>query len=343
VPGLAEHGWAVKGGRALENLAEHLTTVVAAAADATTERVRRALLTVVVAGGGYAGAEVAAAISAQLRAAVAAVPALSGERPRVHLVTRGAHLVPSLRPRFDRVADYVTREAVRAGVDITYGRCLTAVSAAGATLDDSSFLPSATVISTIGQVPTMLPGTETWLRDAEGRLVTDRSLRVAPAVWAGGDIAAVPHPSGDGSCPSNALWAIYHGKHVGRNLARVLAGHRPLPFRFPGLGQAASLGVGRGAGELYGVPLTGWTAWLARWVFFHWFMPSRQVALASAAGWFRRRRPRVAGSSACRSTLRSPNDSAATPQDWSAPSSKTSTTTVSSWSRGWTTKRSTAR
>jgi hypothetical protein len=57
---------------------------------------------------------------------------------------------------------------------------------------------------------------------------------------------------------------------------------RPLSFSlapsYPGLGQAASLGVGKGAAELYGIPFTGWPGWLMRLCFFLHFMPSRVQA-----------------------------------------------------------------
>lgn len=289
VPGLAEHGWSLKHqGRGLGELDRHLTELVVAAAAATTPDEKRRMLTVVVAGGGFTGTEAAAAIMQRLRTAAAAESALAGIEPHVHLVHSGERLVPSLRPRFDRVADYLQDQVVGEGIDIRAGRRLAAVSKAGATLDDGTLIPSATVISTVGQTPVALPGTEELLRDPSGRLLTDRYLRVLPNVWAGGDTAAVPHPSGSGPCPANALWAIYHGKRAGRNIVRTLYGRRPAPFRFPGLGQAASMGVGRGAAELYGVALTGWAAWLTRWIFFHAFMPSRRVALATAREWVTR-------------------------------------------------------
>jgi NADH dehydrogenase len=121
----------------------------------------------------------------------------------------------------------------------------------------------------------------------------DAQLRVSDAagvvegVWAGGDVAAVPHPSGTGCCPASALWAIYHGERAGANVARTLRGAEPRRFRFPGLGQAASFGVGVGSAELAGVPLLGWSAWLARWLLFHYYMPSRIVAVRAAREWFR--------------------------------------------------------
>ena len=51
------------------------------------------------------------------------------------------------------------------------------------------------------------------------------------------------------------------------------------PFTYKGLGQCASLGIGKGMGELYGIEFTGWIAWMMRWFFFNYFMPSRKVML----------------------------------------------------------------
>ena len=261
VPGLAEHGWSLKNPNGLAALRHMLTTLP------PDDRV-------VVAGGGLTGVEAATAI-AQRRPDLQVTLAHSGEAA-----------LPMLRPRFERVADYALRQALAAGVEVLAGARLVTVSATGAELTGYGHVASEVVISTIGQTPVTLPGLDHLPTDEVGRLVTDPFLRLTEHVWAGGDVAAVPHPSGRGYCPANALWAIYQGKRIGANLVRTVAGRKPTPFRFPGLGQGASLGLGRGAAELYGVQLTGWPAWLARWVFFHWFMPSRRVALRNALEWF---------------------------------------------------------
>ena len=261
VPGLAEHGWSLKDPEGLAALRARLAGLETGA-------------TIVIAGAGFTGVEAATAIAQRLPAA------------RVVLAHPGPEALPMLRPRFTRIADYACEQARRAGVEFLPGARLRRVTAEGADLGEAGFLASATVVTTIGQTPVPLPGLERCLRDAAGRLVTDRYLRVASGIWAGGDVAAVPHPSGRGDCPANALWAIHHGKRIGSNVVRALRGGRPRPFAFPGLGQGASLGVGRGAAELYGVQLTGWPAWLARWFFFHWFMPSRAVAARTALEWF---------------------------------------------------------
>lgn len=290
VPGLAEHAWSLKDAAGVEALARHLGEVVEQAEmlstiQPTDAAARRRLLTVVVAGGGFTGVEVATAIAQRLRR-----EARSSDEPRVVLAHSGAEALPSLRPRFARLADHATALAQASGVEfLPYAR-IAAATDDGADLGDAGFISAATVVSAVGQTPVPLAGLEDLARDASGRLVTDPFLAVAPGVWAGGDGAAVPHPFTGEACPANALWAIHHGIRIGDNIVRALDGRRPRPFRFPGLGQGASFGVGRGVAELYGVPLTGWPAWLARWVFFHWFMPSRRVALAAAGEWLRPRR-----------------------------------------------------
>ncbi|MFT4217952.1 MAG: FAD-dependent oxidoreductase [Micropruina sp.] len=260
VPGLADHGWSLKDPDGLAALRAHLAGLTGRH-------------TVVVAGGGFTGVEAATALAQRLPQA------------RVLLAHPGAEALPMLRPRYSRIADYAVRQARRSGVEFLPGTRLRRVTADGAELGAAGFVASGTVISTVGQTPVALPGLDALARDDSGRLRTDRFLRVAPDVWAGGDVAAVPHPAGSQDCPANALWAIYHGKQIGANVVRTLQGRAPKPFSFPGLGQGASLGVGRGATELYGVQLTGWPAWLARWFFFHWFMPSRAVAVRTALEW----------------------------------------------------------
>jgi NADH dehydrogenase len=289
IPGLREHGWSVKDDHQLGALNRHLAEVAALAVEAEAAG-RERLLTAVVAGGGLAGTEMASAIMERLRDEIAERHELHGTRdaglPRVVLVHSHDQLVADMHPR---VARYATRQVLKAGISVMYRRRLAAVTPEGATLEDGSRIPSATVLSTLGQDVVQLPGTEHLPRDERRRLVTDEFLQVTANVWAGGDVGAVPRPKGGGEyCRSDALWAIAHGKHLGANVARAVAGRPQVAFNYRGLGRAASLGVGAGAGELHGVPLIGWPSWLMRWVLFHWFMPSRRVALRSAVAWFRR-------------------------------------------------------
>jgi NADH dehydrogenase len=158
-------------------------------------------------------------------------------------------------------------------------------------------LSTSLVLSTTGQRAVPLPGLESLPADGTGRLLTTPDFAVAPGIWAAGDAARVNHPCSRNPVPANALWAIKAGDHLGRNLARTVEGRPTTPFRYLGLGQAAAFGVGRGVADLYGVPLTGWVAWVTRLAFFVRFMPSHANAVEALAFLVSRRSalPSVAG------------------------------------------------
>jgi NADH dehydrogenase len=219
---------------------------------------------VVVIGGGLAGVELAAA--------------LADRGSAVTLVHAGDLLVPALRAEQPRLAARCERELERLGVEVRTGVRAVDVDASGVTLSDGSTLHSRVVLATTGQRAVALPGLEDLPHDPQGRLITAPDLLVAPDVWAAGDAARVLHPRSSQPVTANALWAIKAGDQVGRNVAHALRGRASRPFRYLGLGQAASFGVGHGVADLYGLPITGWAAWVMRVGFFVRFMPSRSRA-----------------------------------------------------------------
>ena len=260
VPGLAEHGFTLRAPGDIAVLAERVRAAVDRTAEATTTG------SVVVAGGGLAGVEIAAAIAD-----------LGGDRVSVEIVHSGAGLLPDLRAQQPGLARRAEHELDRLGVRVRLGVRLASVTPEGAILSDGSFIRAETVIGTIGQRPVQVPGLGDH-RDLRGRLVTRPDLSVTDGVWAAGDGACVAHVRTGAPVPANALWAIKGGAHVGRNIARSLDGRRTRAFTYRGLGQAASFGFGRSVADLYGVPLTGWVAWIMRLAFFLRFMPSRRTA-----------------------------------------------------------------
>ena len=258
VPGLAEHGFTLRAPGDIAVLTERIREAAA------HRGIRRH--TVVVAGGGLAGVEMAAAVAD-----------LGGARVRVELVHSGDAILPELRDDQPRLARRAEQELERLGVRVRLGVRLASVTEDLAHLSDGTALRASTVIATIGQRPVQVPGLDEH-RDPRGRLVTRPDLSVVDGIWAAGDAACVVHPTRGEPVPANALWAIKGGEHVGRNLARTLHRRPTRPFAYRGLGQAASFGFGRSISELYGLPFTGWLAWVLRLTFFLRFMPSRRKA-----------------------------------------------------------------
>ena len=260
VPGLAEHGYTLRGPGELGRfvaVVDHLHTAGVAGGR------------IVVAGGGLAGVELAAAVADRGRGRIA-----------VDLVHAGEHLLPALRTDQPRLARRAERDLIELGVRIHAGVRLAGVTAGAAVLSDGRVLPADAVLGVIGQRPVPIAGLDADLRDAGGRLVTRPDLSVADHVWAAGDAARVRHVHTGVPVPANALWAIKGGAQVGRNVARVLQGRPARRFGYRGLGQAASFGLGRSVAELYGVPFTGPLAWVLRLSFFLRFMPSRRTAVS---------------------------------------------------------------
>jgi NADH dehydrogenase len=286
VPGLAEHGHSLRGPGGIERLTQRIHDVVGRQPAGATRELTDGSLdgpphdkadtdprpgtteTVVVAGGGLAGVELAAAIADG-----------GGAHVRVLLVHAGDTLAPRLAADHPRLSHYTVRQLTRLGVDVRLNTRLVAVAEEYVVLSDGSRVTATTVLGTVGQRAVVLAGLDQLPRDPGGRLVTADDLSVAPGIWAAGDVALVRHPQTGDPVPANALWAIKAGGHVGRNVARTLRGRHTVRFRYRGLGQAASFGLGRSVAELYGVPFTGWLAWLLRLVFFLRFMPSRRNAV----------------------------------------------------------------
>ncbi|MDQ3682462.1 MAG: FAD-dependent oxidoreductase, partial [Bacteroidota bacterium] len=214
--------------------------------------------------------------------------------PVIQLVNSCPTILNVLQPKFQRIIRYTEKVMKQYNIEVINNNKISKVTDEGAFLNDG-YLQSSMVISTIGQSRMVLKGTENMQRDNLKRIYTNAYLQINNSnIWGGGDICHVAHYKTGKACPSNALWAIKHGEYVGRNIALFIKSQPLKPFDYGGLGQCASLGIGKGIGELYGLQFTGWLAWIMRWFFFNYFMPSRTVMFNAISDWmfllFRRKR-----------------------------------------------------
>jgi NADH dehydrogenase len=258
----------------------------AAGADAVAAQ---KLLRFTIAGAGFTGVEIAANLAEMLQAAKKQFPTLRKIKPTIQLINSREFLLPGLQNSLQRIRKYTEKILRLYGIEILNRVRICRVSSQGVHLSDGSFIESRMVISTIGQCRNLINGTQNMERDGEKRIITDSFLRIKDHqdIWGAGDTVRVNHAKTNKACTSNALWAIKQGGHAGKNIARAILSQSLKPFTYKGLGQCASLGIGKGMGEIYGIPFTGWPAWIMRWLFFQHFMPSKKIMWREISDWFR--------------------------------------------------------
>jgi NADH dehydrogenase len=245
------------------------------------------MLRFVVAGAGFTGVEIAANLAEMISVLKKQYPGLRNIQPSIKLINSRSEILSGLHKDLGRIRSYAQKTLQQYGVEIIHHTKIIRVTGKGALLSDGSFVDSRMVISTIGQQQIDLDGTQNMERDDSKRIITNSFLQVNhhEDVWGAGDIVHVNHCISKTACPPNALWAIKQGTHAGRNIARAILSQPLKSFTYKGLGQCASLGIGKGMGELYGIQFTGWLAWIIRWFFFQHFMPLKKKMWSEINDW----------------------------------------------------------
>lgn len=286
IAGVKKYGFQVKSEADFVRTQKNIRSIVNRAAQLRQADAER-LLSFTVCGAGYTGVELVANLAEYLSVLKEQNPSLAYVRPTIRLIHSKETILDGLHPKLKRMQRYAERVMKQYGIEIILNKRVKEISAGGAFLDDNTFLPCSMVISTVGQSRVRLKGTEGMERDNLDCLCTNRFMQLKgfSNLWGGGDACSVPYRNTKNPCVSNALWAMKHGECAGKNMARAIRQRSLKPFTYRGLGQCASLGIGKGIGELYGLVFTGWLAWTIRWFFFNYFMPSRTVMIREIDDW----------------------------------------------------------
>lgn len=242
LPGALEHAQVLHDARHLRTLAPRL------------EALARKQGHVTVVGGGLSGIEAATELAECL-------PGL-----RVQFVLAG-RLGEDLHANG---AAHVRTVMQKLGVELHEQRRVVAVGADAVELDDGGSLRSDLTLLASGFAVSPVAARSGLPCNREGRLLVDENLRVQgqPRLLAAGDGAAVQLENGPVlrlSC--NA--ALPLGATAGGNLAALMAGREPEPFRFGYLLRCISLGRREGliqfVDECDAPRAKIWTGWRARW------------------------------------------------------------------------------
>ena len=284
VRGLQEHGLHFKNlGDALV-VRNRLIYLLEEADSEQDAALRRRMLTFVMAGGGFSGVEAIAEVNDFVRDVARRYPHVDPAELRVILVHAGPRILPELPASLSR---YAQTMLTRRKVEIRLQTRLAAVTADEAHLTDGSVLPTKTVIATIGATPNpvllALP-----CQKERGRLVVNAALEVPdyPGVWALGDCAYIlDHTTGQ-PCPPTAQYAVREGTRVARNIVAAIDGTAPRPFAFSDWGMMSALGHRAAVGQVLGIRVSGWPAWVL-WRAVYWSkLPGVTRKVRIALDWF---------------------------------------------------------
>ena len=275
IPGMTEHAFGFKTQGDAFFLRNHLIGILEAAEVEIDAVKKRQLLTFVVAGGGYTGVEVAAEINDFIREAAGSYRHVDPKEVHVILLQGRQRILLELS---EKLAQFSHRLLERRGIDVRVNTRISGATAEHAALEDGTVIPTATLVSAIGNAPNRLLDSLPLARDGRGRVIVDEHLAVFdehlvvqdyPGVWAVGDCAAIPDTVQGGTAPPTAQYALREAKHAARNILASVRGDRPRPFRHRNLGVFVPLGRLSGAAEVLGLKLSGFVAW---WLYRSYYL-----------------------------------------------------------------------
>ncbi|MDX6662180.1 MAG: hypothetical protein QOG09_282 [Solirubrobacterales bacterium] len=259
IPGLDEHAIGFKSLADAIWLRNHVIETLEEA-NATEDPARRdELLSYVFVGGGYAGLEALAELQDFAADAMECYPRARLHGMRWILVEATDRVLPEIDPG---LADYALRELRGRGIDIRLGTTLEEVNADSARLSTGETVATRTVVWTAGVMPHPSLRNLSLPLDERGRVPVDETLRVTglDSVWALGDCAAVPDPTG-GICPPTAQHAIRQAHVAAANVAAELGVGSARRFEYRGRAAFVNLGRYKAVGRLGRFRFRGFTAW----------------------------------------------------------------------------------
>ncbi len=263
IPGLAEHGMALKSLPEAIAVRNHVIRTLEVAETLEDGDARREYLTYVFVGAGYAGLEGLAELQDFAADVMDLYPRCAVTGMRWILVEASDRVMPEISAK---LADFAVRELRFRGIEIRANTTLDAVTATTATLSDGEVVPTRTLVWTAGVKPNPVIAELGLPLSDKGRILTDSRLQVPgfDNVWAIGDGAAVPDPARKGQpCPPTAQHAIRQGKVVGRNVANAIGGGgRPRRFTYKTKGVFVDMGRRKAVATTGPITWSGMPAWM---------------------------------------------------------------------------------
>lgn len=228
---------------------------------------KEAQLTFVIVGGGLVGVELMGELTTFVESVSQLYKHVDAKEVRFEMIEAGPHIAPEFD---EKLADYSADVLQRRGVRIRTNTRVKAIHGDSVALPDGEMILARTIIIATGVSPSPLVAGLAVEKDHKGRVKTGPTLRLPGRdnVWALGDCALIPDPSGK-PYPPLAQHALREATQLAENITAVLRGGRPKPFVYTSKGTLAALGHFKGAGKVYGINIHGFLAW---WVWRTYYL-----------------------------------------------------------------------
>ena len=285
--GFREHSYCMRDLADAHVLRNHVIQCLEHADVTKDSELKRRLLTFVVAGGGFSGVETIGEMLEMINRALKFYPNVQASEIRAVLVQRGQRILPELSAR---LSEYAQRKLAGRNVRIMVGASIQSATATAVYLDDGSCIDTHTLITTVGNGPR--PVAETLgIELVRGKIPVDEYLRVPETdrIWCIGDAALIPINQGDGGereyAPPTAQFAVREARCVAKNIIAVQLQKSPTAFSYKPRGTLASIGNYKAVAEVFGVRLSGLSAWLLWRSFYIGMLPGFSTRLRVALNW----------------------------------------------------------
>jgi NADH dehydrogenase len=285
IPGLTEHAIGFKTLSEAIALRNRVILSLERAETLDDPRERAAYLTFVFVGGGYAGLEGLAELQDFAADVIRLYPRCRVQGMRWVLVEARERVMNEISAD---LAEFAVRELKGRGIEFRTDTTVERVTEREVTLSTGETIPTRTLCWTAGVKPHPVVARLGLPLTPEGRVQTDRCMRVAghENVWAIGDAAAVPDPANPGHpSPPTAQHGLRQGRRVARNVAAALGRGRPRPFRYRTLGVFVDLGRYQAVASTLGIRWRGFPAWFLARTYHMAAMPGGKRRLRLVVDW----------------------------------------------------------
>jgi NADH dehydrogenase len=288
IPGMPEHALTMKDLADAHRLRTHVIGCLETADVTSDPEIKRQLLTFVTVGAGFSGVETIAELRELVRRALKYYPNIKPDEIEFYLIEYADRILPTFPAD---LAEYATRRLQIHGIEVLTRVGTKSATGTGVELTDGRFIPTSTIVATIGNGPHRI--IETLGLDLHwGRIVTDPYMRVPrqPHVWALGDAALIPLVENPGEDPADyatqtAQFAVREGRQLAANIVASLQDKPLKPFAYTSKGSLASLGMSKAVADVYGIKLSGTLAWLLWRGFYLSFLPGFTSKLRVGINW----------------------------------------------------------